>query len=191
METQGFLTLRYLLYGYLFVTLLISTVTDLRSRRIPNLATFSTILFALLAHSLYDGLTGFLFSLQGLGCGFFLLFVPYRLGGIGAGDVKLMAAVGAVLGVYHTFLAFLIIAIIGGVTALAMLSVRRELWVTLKQIASSLLVFCSGAGVEALQVDRTKMLGKGIPYGAVIASGTVVFVVFQIVAREGLPGISI
>lgn len=191
MQTNGSQSLLFFLYGILLVAVLVSAVTDLRNRRIPNLVTYPTVILALLIYGLYAGLHGLLFSLKGLGLGFGLLLIPYLLGGMGAGDVKLMAAVGAVLGVHHTFVVFLIIAVIGGVTALAMLAARRELLVTFRRIATSFQVFCSGAGIAALKVDRTKLQREGIPYGAVIACGTVVFFVFQITAGEGLPGIAI
>lgn len=191
MQTQGSHSLLYSLYGFLLIAVLVSAVTDLRSRRIPNLVTYPTVILALSVYGLYAGLPGVFFSLKGLGFGFALLLVPYLLGGMGAGDVKLMAAVGSVLGVRHTFVVFLIIAVIGGVAALAMLAARRQLLLTLRQIVTSFQVFCSGAGIAALKVDRTKLQREGIPYGAVIACGTVVFFVFQITAGEGLPGIAI
>jgi prepilin peptidase CpaA len=180
-------TLLLLLYSFLLAALLISTAADLRFRRIPNIVTFSTIVIALLLHSLHAGLAGLLFSLKGLGLGFCLLLLPHLLGGIGAGDVKLMAAVGAVLGVEQTLLAFLIIAIIGGLTSLVMLASRRQLRATMRQMASSFFIFCGGAGLSVFKVDRATLRRDGIPYGAVIAGGTVVFFVYQLVVGKGLP----
>ena len=186
MILHGLPTLLLILYGYLFAALIISTVIDLRSRRIPNSVTFSTIVLALLLYSLYAGLSGLLFSLKGLGVGFCLLLLPHLLGGIGAGDVKLMAAVGAVMGVEQTLLAFLIIAIIGGLTSLAMLAARRQLWTTLRQMTSSFFIFCGGAGLSVFKVDRATLRQDGIPYGVVIAGGTVVLFVYQLVVGKGL-----
>lgn len=177
------------LYGYLLVALFVATVTDLRQRRIPNIVTLSTIVLALLVYSMHAGLPGLLFSLKGLGLGFALLLLPHLLGGIGAGDVKLMAAVGAVLGIDHTFFAFLIIAVFGGITALAMLTVRGEMWATLRRIAISCYAFCSGAGLAVFKVDRPTLRQKGIPYGAVIAVGTITFFVYQLTIGRDLPGL--
>ena len=187
MILQGLPTLLLLLYGYLLAAL--AYLHRNRSALSSNsqFVTFSTIVLALLLYSLHAGLTGLLFSLKGLGVGFCLLLLPHLLGGIGAGDVKLMAAVGAVLGVEQTFLAFLIIAIIGGLTSLAMLAARRQLWATLRHMASSFFIFCGGAGLSVFKVDRETLRQDGIPYGAVIAGGTVVFFVYQLVVGKGLP----
>ncbi len=79
----------YLLYGWLGIVLIICAITDLRQRRIPNLLTYPTIISALLAYSFIGGWDGFLFSLGGMAFGFALFLLPYLLGGMGAGDVKL------------------------------------------------------------------------------------------------------
>lgn len=176
------------LYGYLSLVLVVSTVTDIRCRRIPNWATFSTILLALVIHCIHNGLPGLLLSLKGLGLGFALLLLPHLLGGIGAGDVKLLAAVGAVLGPDQTFLVFLFTAIIGGIVALVTMAYRKEFWSTLRNIGTMLYGFCSGAGVAAFQVDRASLKEKGIPYGAVIAAGVLAAVLYSSFMSNGLPG---
>ena len=68
---------------------------DLKTRRIPNYLTFGGALGGLGFHLGYHGVPGFLDGLAGLGLGFCLLLVPYLLGGMGAGDVKACAALGA------------------------------------------------------------------------------------------------
>lgn len=84
----------------LVTVLVVAVVVDLRSSRIPNWLTFPAMGFALAAHTWLTGVHGTLFSLAGLGAGFGLLLLVYLAGGIGAGDVKLMAAVGAMVGPY-------------------------------------------------------------------------------------------
>ena len=78
--------------------LLIAGVTDLRSSKIPNWLTVSAMAAGLLSHSWFDGLSGLLFSVKGLGLGLALFLLFYVMGGMGAGDVKLLAAVGSFLG---------------------------------------------------------------------------------------------
>ena len=98
-----------------------------------------------------------------------------------------MAAVGTVLGIENTFLAFLIIAILGGLTSLVMMAMRGELWITLRRIGVMLYVFLSGAGLAAFKVDHSTLKRDGIPYGAVIAGGTGMFFAWHWFSGQGLP----
>jgi prepilin peptidase CpaA len=84
------------------------------------------MIIALGYHLLTNGLTGTLFSAAGLGLGIAIFIVPYLMGGMGAGDVKLMGAVGAVLGPKGVFMAFLFTGIVGGVYALIFLLVNHH-----------------------------------------------------------------
>lgn len=113
--------------------------------------------------------------------------MPYLLGGVGAGDVKLLAAVGSVLGVEHTLESFLFIAVVGGVTALAMMIARGALRATLRRIGVMLYGFCSGVGAEAFKIDRSTLKRDGIPYGAVIAAGVCFFFAYYWLSGQGLP----
>jgi prepilin peptidase CpaA len=77
-------------------------------------------------HFITHGLNGALFSAGGLGLGIAILIVPYLMGGMGAGDAKLMGAVGAVVGAKGVFVAFLFTAIVGGVYAMIVLLMNRQ-----------------------------------------------------------------
>ena len=77
--------------------------------------------FGLLYHLHAAGMNGLIFSLSGILAGAGLLLLFHLLGGMGAGDVKLMAAVGAILGPTDVFTAFLYSALIGGLYALVVL----------------------------------------------------------------------
>lgn len=92
-------------------------VTDLRSRRIPNALTLSAALAGLLAHWLIGGPEGALFSASGWLVGL-LVFLPFfMLRGMGGGDVKLLAALGAWLGPQETVWLAIYTGIAGGVLA--------------------------------------------------------------------------
>jgi prepilin peptidase CpaA len=97
---------------------LVAVVTDLATRRIPNLLTFGTALAAFLVHGYVGGWSGAGLSLAGwlVGAAFFLPF--FALGGMGAGDVKLIAALGAWLGPSTIVWVALYSSITGGVLAL-------------------------------------------------------------------------
>lgn len=119
----------------LLVAVLIATVTDLRSRRIPNWLTVSTLLlgFALNALLAYPSpLEGIWLSLKGFAFAFGLNLVMYMLHMTGAGDVKLLAAVGAMVGCSDFVGIFLLTALIGGVLAIILMAikgrVRQTLW---------------------------------------------------------------
>ena len=83
-------------------------VFDWRSRRVPNALTLPAIVVGLSLHGLFGGASGILFSLKGLALGAGLFLIPYCLGGMGAGDVKLMGALGAWLGSSLTLTVFLV-----------------------------------------------------------------------------------
>src|SRR5262245_44534788 len=73
-------------------------VTDIRSRRIPNWLTFGAAAVAIVFHTATGGGSGFVFATTGWLLGALIMFVPFALRGLGGGDVKLLAALGAWLG---------------------------------------------------------------------------------------------
>ena len=103
---------------------LIAAVTDIRSRRIPNWLTYSAMLLGVGYHTMVSGAQGFFFGAGGLFLGLALLIVFYLMGGMGAGDVKLMGAVGALLGPKGVFIAFIFTALVGGIYAIILLLLR-------------------------------------------------------------------
>jgi prepilin peptidase CpaA len=96
----------------------VASVIDWRSRRIPNLLTFPLVAIALLGNSVAGGGTGFLSSVIGLAVGLVFFLLLMALGAMGPGDVKLMAGLGALLGVVHVFWIGLFTAVMGGVLAI-------------------------------------------------------------------------
>ncbi|MBW2566077.1 MAG: prepilin peptidase [Deltaproteobacteria bacterium] len=107
-------------------SLLIAAVYDLRFQKIPNLLTYPTMGIAGVYHFVTNGWGGLLFSAGGLAIGIALLVLPYLMGGMGAGDAKLMGAAGAAIGPKGVFAAFLFTAVIGGVYALILLVISRQ-----------------------------------------------------------------
>jgi prepilin peptidase CpaA len=97
----------------LAIFLLPSMYFDLKSRKIPNWLTLPAILTGLTYNVLLDGREGFIFSTVGLVFGIGLLILPYLMGGMGAGDVKLMGAIGSIVGPVMTVRIFLVSAVLG------------------------------------------------------------------------------
>lgn len=151
------------------LVLIVSVLTDLRSRKILNIITFPTIVGGLLFHSFISGVDGFLFSGAGFLVGMGLLFIPFLLGGLGAGDVKLLGAVGAWMGTSFVLYTGIYAAIIGGLFALFILFKRKQLGFTVKTMLFSLVFLRGTRGSLELFNDKTSTVS--IPYAIPIALG--------------------
>ncbi len=155
-----------------------AAVYDVRYRRIPNWLTLLGVLVGLgLNAFLYQGWPGLRLSVLGLAMGFGVYFALYALRAMGAGDVKLMAAIGSMVGWQNWFGIFIITAIFGGAAALLLVLVRGRLKKTLFNVSFILSEMKSGrpayVGKEELDVRNPKALG--LPHGAVIAVATIAF----------------
>jgi prepilin peptidase CpaA len=103
---------------------LAASVTDLWKFKVYNVLTLPTLLLGLIVSTILGGWSGLGSSLLGAFLGFGLLVVFYAVGGVGAGDVKLLAAVGAWLGPYLTYYVFIASALFGGIYALILVFSR-------------------------------------------------------------------
>jgi prepilin peptidase CpaA len=118
---------------------LLAAFFDLRERRIPNLLTGPTLLFGLLLHGLVEGWSRGLASAGGAALVAGLLFLVFFLaGGMGAGDVKLMAAVGAVVGMGSLEPVTMLTVLLGAAAALLLSARHRRLRETLGNVAALL-----------------------------------------------------
>jgi prepilin peptidase CpaA len=104
---------------------MVSAGIDYNKQKIPNLITYPSMVVALSYHGMSRGADGLLFSLTGLAAGISIFLVPYFMGGMGAGDAKLMGAVGAVIGAKGVFYAALCTALVGGIYALVLICTHR------------------------------------------------------------------
>jgi prepilin peptidase CpaA len=158
---------------------LCAAVYDVRYRRIPNWLSVSGVLAGLALNAFLDqGRPGmFVSSMLGLAIAFGVYFVLYALRAMGAGDVKLMAAVGTVVGWPNWFGIFIVTAIIGGIMALILVAARGRVKRTFWNVAFILSELKGGRPAymrrEELDVKNPKALG--LPHGAVIAVGTIFF----------------
>ncbi len=107
---------------------------DLRWRRIPNKLTAAAALIAFLVNALMGGVRGLLGSLAACLLAGAVFAVMFFLGGMGGGDVKLMAAIAAFAGVGHVTELLLSTALAGGVFALAVALARGALGDTLRNL---------------------------------------------------------
>jgi len=162
----------------LFIILLIAVLTDLSQRRIPNLLTFPAMLLGVLAHSYQSGVGGMLFSTGGLALGLGLLLIFYIFGMMGAGDVKLMGAVGSFLGPMGVFQAFLFTALAGGLYAVVVLALKGELVRFLTRLGMSLYLSIAQRKPALLPDEAAKELPV-LCYGVAIAVGTTVSMFYR------------
>lgn len=120
-----------------YPVLLLAVGYDLRSRRIPNWLTGSAIVGGLLLQCWLRRGSGLVDSLLGLVFGLALLLPLFALGKFGGGDLKLLAAVGALRGFRFVWRAALLGALSGGALALAILALHRELVVATYGLATN------------------------------------------------------
>ena len=155
--------------GVLAGGLLVATVIDLRSRRIPNQLTAAMAVLGLaLAVTQTSGVSVGA-SLAGILLGLLLMMPGYALGATGAGDVKLMAAVGAIVGPSLVFSAFVCTSLAGGVLAVAVALKRRRLAATLTQTGR--LVAAPGAAPGEIKAATG---ASRFAYGPAIAVGSMI-----------------
>jgi len=111
---------------FLFVLLIVAATIDLRKQKIPNIITYPGMLIALVYNTIIYGTEGFFFSAIGIASGIALLIIPYLMGGMGAGDAKLLGAIGGIIGAKAILFAFILTAVVGGIYAIILTSVYRS-----------------------------------------------------------------
>jgi prepilin peptidase CpaA len=158
----------------LAVTVIAAAAIDLRSRQIPNWLTLSGVCAGLLLNGYVSGLPGVGKSLAGIFVGFGVYFVLYRLRAIGGGDVKLMAAVGAIVGPGTWIAVFLATAIAGGVLAIALMISRGRVRETLGNILfiARELIHFRAPHKRRGDLDVKDPRALTMPHGLAIAAGT-------------------
>lgn len=166
----------------LLIAVLIATVTDLRSRRIPNWLTVSALAmgFAFNALIAYPSpLDGIWLSAKGFALAFGINVLMYMLHMTGAGDVKLLAAIGAMVGVSDFLGIFLLTALIGGVLAIGLIAVkgrvRQTLWNVGYMVSELMKWRAPHLTREQLDVGSAKALR--LPGAVRICLGVVTFLV--------------
>ena len=151
------------------LTLGIAVFTDWREHKIYNKLLVPAFFTALLLHTFQGGISGLTSSLLGVALGFALLLLPYFMGGMGAGDVKLLAVIGAFGGVSFVFTSFLYGAFIGGLISVFLLFRRKTLGDTLKHYFLFLPILKKPQNFSETMNNANQ---EKFPYGIAIAIGT-------------------
>lgn len=145
---------------------------DVEQRRIPNSLTYPGIILGVLLRGLLLGWEGAASALAGcvLAGGIFLLF--YVVHAMGAGDVKLVAALGSLLGPPDAVVMLLATAICGGMLALVYALYRKRIRATFANVATAL-QFHAASGLRAHpDLNLENPVALRMPYGLAIAAGT-------------------
>jgi prepilin peptidase CpaA len=153
-----------------------AAVCDLRTRRIPNALTFGAAAAGLLFHALSGGLTGTGLSALGWLLGALVFIVPFALRGLGGGDVKLLAALGAWIGPWEVLWLALYTGIAGAVIAVIVAIARGYLR---RALANVWLLLCHWrvAGLTALpEITLEQSTAPKLAYAVPILAGMVAIV---------------
>lgn len=162
---------------FLLAGIFVATILDYRFRKVPNLVTFPAIIGGMSIAFLQGGFASLSASTVGLFLGIALLSVPYAKGGIGAGDVKLLGAIGAVKGPWFVFVTFLAAAIIGGIMAvfrMAFILKGSDMRILAQSVRT---VYYTGtfSDIEVPEYARKERL----PYAVAISAGAVVALILD------------
>jgi prepilin peptidase CpaA len=150
---------------------------DVRSNRIPNAVTFTGMATGLGLAALPGGI-GLGAAAAGFAVGGIGPFVLYRAGVLGAGDVKLMAAVGTFVGWPRIFVVLLAIAVAGGVLSIVMALATRRLGTLLANVRDGLFVAFGSAMARQRVAGSFTVSGQRMPYALAIAAGAAIELFF-------------
>ncbi|MCH7751517.1 MAG: prepilin peptidase [Planctomycetes bacterium] len=165
---------------FVTITLVVAAMIDGLKLKVPNWLTYPMILSGWIystALSPYAGWDGLWYSLLGTAVGLGLLLPAYAIGGMGAGDVKLLAGVGAWMWPSVTFYAFAVSALVGGVIAVGMIAWTRswdkhrdQFWLILNEIAT----VKDPEKLSEIAAERKPRMFL-LPYGIPIAIGSIAY----------------
>ena len=155
--------------------LIAASWVDVKEHRIPNVLTLFALIVGFSLQLLILGWEGFGYSLGGLAVGFLILIPFYIKGGMGAGDVKLMAVVGVFLGFESTLLAVALTLFAGAIMGVFLLvilggikSAMQRYYTTLKH-----LLYTQSIKLSYLPPLPDEAASIKFPYAAAICAGTI------------------
>jgi prepilin peptidase CpaA len=165
----------------LLTLVVVAGIYDLRFRKIPNWLNLSGVVLGLGVNTLLLAGHGFAMALLGLGCSLAVYVPLYLIRGMGAGDVKLMAAVGAMAGPRDWLIIFLVTALLGGVVSILFIAWKKRF----HQTSLNLAVIVGELSHGRMPSDRDARLdvrdsrALRLPHGTLIATGAIAFLVLS------------
>lgn len=170
-----------LLVNVVCVILILAAYIDGKQLKVPNWITFPMVLAGLAYNLWVGGWAGLGGATLGMFVGLACLLPLYAVGGMGAGDVKLMAGVGAWLGATVTFYAFCVSVIVGAVIAVAMVLYKRDVkkhYTNLLTIVGEWLDVRDPRKLSAIAAKRKSSMLL-LPYGIPICIGCIGYFLYQ------------
>lgn len=145
---------------------------DVRYRRIPNAFVLATLAAGIAINAVFAGLSGVAASCAGCALGFVLMFMLHVFGAMGAGDVKLFAAIGAVTGVGLVIPTFIVVILTGGLLAVVSIIRAGMVMTTMHRVLQIFVGMLPGWEMPkfAVPTDRRHTL----PYGVAITMGSII-----------------
>ncbi len=149
-------------------------VYDIRWRRIPNWLTLAGVLTGIAMNSFLYEMPGLLLSLKGMGLALVIYFGLFAIRAMGAGDAKLMASVGALLGPANWLGVFVISAILGGILAMLMVLTTGRTRHTFANVGLLVreIAYLRAPYMKQEELDVRSPKAVGLPHGAVVALGS-------------------
>ncbi len=164
-------------FWLLSAVLVLAAVIDGWKLKVPNWVTFPLVIGGWAYSTVFFGWEGLGWSLLGTVVGLALLLPAYAIGGMGAGDVKLLAGVGAWVGGEKTLYAFCASAVVGGAIAVGMILWQRDWRHHLKQlwnITNEIVEIRDPNALTAIAAERKSAMLL-LPYGIPIAIGSIAY----------------
>ncbi|QDU14891.1 Type IV leader peptidase family protein [Gimesia maris] len=162
---------------FVSIVLIYAAYIDGKELRVPNWITYPMVLSGLIYMTWTGGPAGLGWGLLGMVVGLATLLPLYSVGGMGAGDVKLMAGIGAWLGVKITFYAFCVTTVVGAVMAVAMVLYRKKFY---KHLGQAIMILDEWRSVKnPRELSRIAKERKPtmflLPYGIPICIGSIAY----------------
>jgi prepilin peptidase CpaA len=145
---------------------------DVRYRRIPNPFVLATLISGLTLNFTLGGVHGALSSIGGCVLAFIFMLLLHVFGAMGAGDVKLFAAIGSVIGVHLVVPTFVVVVLTGGLLGLVSMVRSRAFATTMQRVLQILVGLLPGWQMPKFSVPADRRLT--IPYGAAITIGAII-----------------
>jgi prepilin peptidase CpaA len=168
--------------------ILLASWIDYAQRRVPNWLNASLIVAGFAVQAWFFGTSGVTNGFLGMVTGFGLLIVPWLMHGMGAGDVKLMAAIGVWVGPWLTLCSFALGAIIGGVAAVAMILSTGRLRMACANFGM-IMAKCTSMQTMFSEVGSAKSFGvtsQLLPYGVPLTGGTLIILAGKVFGWWGM-----
>jgi len=163
----------YLVITFFLIPLAaVVTYHDVRYRRIPNPFVLAALVGGVTINLILNGLPGLYSSLSGCGLAFIFMFMLHVFGAMGAGDVKLFAAIGAVIGAKLVVPTFVVVVLTGGLLAVVSMVRSGMFLTTMHRVLQIFVGMLPGWQMPKFAVPTDRRYT--IPYGVAITLGSII-----------------